>query len=103
MNLAIASVAFTEGNKWRLSDGSSTFHATIADEGFLARVDRGEERFGKGDILRVELHMTQSRGDVGLTTTYVVEHVIDHIPTVRPVSLFDHEPDGDVAEEDGGT
>ena len=46
-------------------------------------------------ILRVEMHMMQSRGDSGLTTTYAVERVIDYIPAVRPVSLFDLDPENE--------
>jgi hypothetical protein len=35
------SVAFTEGNKWRFSDGDATFFAAIEDPSFLASVDLG--------------------------------------------------------------
>lgn len=88
LNVTIASVAFTEGNKWRLSDGSSVFYAAIADEGFLQAVDRGEEAFRKGDILRCEMRVEQFRTvDGGLTTERTVTRVLQHIPATAPVAL----------------
>lgn len=94
----IASVAFVEGNKWRLNDGESTFYAVVADEGFLERVDRNEERFGKGDLLRVRLSTKQWRSEGGLRAEHTVERVIEHIAAARQLRLpfvdADAEPDG---------
>ncbi len=42
MNLRLVSVAFAEGNKWRVSDGEQTFFVTIEDEAFLARIEANE-------------------------------------------------------------
>ena len=36
--LRIVSPSFKEDNKWRVNDGTSTFYASLADPGFLARV-----------------------------------------------------------------
>ncbi|MCK5235729.1 MAG: hypothetical protein KAR06_01995, partial [Deltaproteobacteria bacterium] len=53
IKLRIEAPTFIEGNKWRFSDGSQKFLAKIDDEEFLAKVDKGVERFGKGDELFV--------------------------------------------------
>lgn len=60
--LEIASVAFVHGNKWRFSEGESTFHASIEDDRFLADVEGGAEAFRSGDLLRCRLRQTQTRG-----------------------------------------
>lgn len=52
-NLQIIGVTFQDKNKWRFSDGiSTTFYADMLDEDFLAKIDRHEILFGKGDIIR---------------------------------------------------
>lgn len=76
--LQIESAVFKDGNKWRLSDGSNTFFATITDEDFLARVESGRERFGKGDLLVVNLRRVQYITDAGLKTEVTVEKVLEH-------------------------
>ena len=76
--LQIESAVFKDGNKWRFSDGASSFFAEITDQGFLARIDSGDERFGKGDVLVVDLRRIQSITDTGLKSEYVVERVREH-------------------------
>lgn len=76
--LAIESAVFREGNKWRFSDGTATFHAEILDVDFLARIETGEERFGKGDQLIVDLRRSQLQADGKLRTDYAVVKVIEH-------------------------
>lgn len=76
--LQLESVVFKDGNKWRLNDGSTVFFASINDKAFLARVELGEERFGKGDILVVSLRRVQSITDAGLKTELSVERVLEH-------------------------
>ncbi len=87
MNLTITSVSFAEGNKWRLSDGETTFFATIGDDAFLARVQSGDEAFRKNDILRCRLQIQQWQTEDGLRTTYTVVKVLQHIPASRPLPL----------------
>lgn len=60
MVASIASAAFVEGNKWRLSDGERSFWAAIEDPGFLDRIDAGEP-FRKGDMLRCRMRVEQNR------------------------------------------
>lgn len=99
MAVAIAAVSFTEGNKWRLSDGDRTFFATIADDRFIERVLLGEESFRNGDLLRCNMRIQQTRTDDGvLHTDYTVTRVIEHIPAHRPVQMEIY--DADASESD---
>jgi hypothetical protein len=82
------SVAFTEGNKWRFSDGDATFFAAIEDPAFLAAVNLGTERFAKNDMLRVELRSRQTRDASGLHVERAVTRVIQHIPGAVQLDLF---------------
>lgn len=76
--LQIESAVFKDGNKWRLSDGTTSFFAEINDRDFLSRIERGEARFGKGDVLVVDLRRIQSITDSGLKSEYKVEKVTEH-------------------------
>jgi hypothetical protein len=81
-------VAFTEGNKWRFSDGESTFHAAIYDVEFLSRVNAGTERFAKNDMLRVRLHVKQTRDGDGLHMERTVTEVLAHLSGAVQLDLF---------------
>jgi len=75
--LQIESAVFREGYKWRFSDGGGAFYAEIADDDFLARVNAGE-RFGKLDVLLVDLQRIQSITDNGLRVRHVIIRVHEH-------------------------
>lgn len=75
--LQIESVAFKDGNKWRVHDGASQFYATIEDVDFLAKIDAGE-RFGKGDVLIVDLRQTQTVVGAKLANDFAIVKVIEH-------------------------
>ena len=76
--LEIISPQFREGTKWRFQHGSVTFFAAIADEAFLSRVAQGDERFGSGDVLTVDLETKETvvggRVDVARTIILVRAH-----------------------------
>jgi len=76
--LQIESAVFKDGNKWRFSDGSNSFFAEISDKAFRARIDSGDERFGKGDVLIVDLRRVQSITDTGLKSEYIIDRVREH-------------------------
>ncbi len=76
--LQIESPVFKDDNKWRFSDGATSFFAEIADKSFLERVNAGQERFGKGDVLIVDLRRIQSITDNGLKLEYIVAKVSEH-------------------------
>lgn len=95
-------VAFTEGNKWRFSDGDAIFFAAIEDLDFLAAVNLGTERFAKNDMLRVLLRTRQTRDASGLHVERAVVRVLRHIPGAVQLDLFaqDAEPPGDSGSEE---
>lgn len=76
--IQIESICFKENNKWKFSNGSVVFNAQITDSEFLRKVDNGELRFGKGDILRVQLKTSQFIVHNKLKTEYQVVKVIEH-------------------------
>lgn len=59
MIVHIVAPVFQDGNKWRFSDGERTFNASLLDGDFLILVNKGE-RFGKGDILDVDMRSIQT-------------------------------------------
>ncbi len=77
----ILSVSFKEDNKWRLSDGSSTIYAEMADEHFLDRIEKNLVSFSKGDTLVCTVRTTQTLdANGGLKATHIIERVVKHIP-----------------------
>jgi len=76
--LQIISVSFQESNKWRFSDGASTFYAPILDTEFMARVQSNKTNFAKDDILMVVLRKRQFENTEGLKTEYEVLAVKEH-------------------------
>lgn len=82
--LQIESAVFKDGNKWRFNDGASPFFAELRDPAFMARIESGLERFGKGDLLIVDLRRVQSVTDNGLRLEYTVERVLEHREPLQP-------------------
>jgi hypothetical protein len=77
--LQLVSVTFRDDNKWRVSDGVSTFYADMEDPEYLRLVDRGEVRFSSNDILYVQLRRRryldgQGKMKVEATILRVIEH-----------------------------
>ncbi|PMS18899.1 hypothetical protein C0Z18_16205 [Trinickia dabaoshanensis] len=75
--LQIESLTFKDGNKWRVSDGNATYYVAIEDKRFLAKIDAGE-RFGKGDVLLVDLRQVQTIEGGKLVTESMIVEVIEH-------------------------
>lgn len=75
--LLLESVVFKEDNKWRVHDGQYPFHAALEDEEFLAKINAGE-RFGKGDVLVVDLRQVQTIDNGQLKTEYSIVKVHEH-------------------------
>ncbi len=87
MTLIIEAPVFKDGNKWRFSDGQSSFYADILDLEFLSNVDKGEP-FAKGDLLRVDLRITQERAGIKITSERAVIKVNQHISGQKQNSLL---------------
>lgn len=86
--LSLESAVFKDGNKWKLSDGQTSFHASIDDVDFIARVESGEERFGKGDALVVEMRIVQSRTAGSFKTERSILKVHEHRTQFQQKSLL---------------
>ncbi len=84
--LKVESAVFKDGNKWRFTDGSRSFYASIEDSEFMARVESGDERFGKADVLLVDLRQIQYAIDGELKSEYRIVRVIEHrLPLQKPL------------------
>lgn len=77
-NLQLVSLSFREDNKWRFSEGATTFYATIADERFLDGINKNEVSFSKGDILKAHVRKHQWLAGEELKTEYVIKEVKEH-------------------------
>ncbi|MCK0510925.1 hypothetical protein [Aromatoleum buckelii] len=87
MTLILVAPVFQDGNKWRFSDGATTFSAAILDEAFLERVNGGE-RFGKGDALEVEMLIVQTRSASKISLDRSVLKVIEHREAAQQTRLL---------------
>jgi hypothetical protein len=87
MALSIRSLAFQEGNKWRLFDGQNIITATIEDPDFLSLVDRSVARFAKGDILMCTVRTVQMQTAEGLKTEHTVLRVDEHRPAPTQLTI----------------
>lgn len=77
-NVQLVNVAFQESNKWRFSDGTTSFFATVTDNAFIYRVQNDVETFAKNDILKVKLRKLQYESPSGIRTEYFVLDVLEH-------------------------
>ena len=81
---SIVSLAFREGNKWRLTDGQSTFSVSMKDGEFQTKVDNSEIAFSSGDTLICDLRIVQWQTNRGIKTEYEVVKIHDHKPARQP-------------------
>lgn len=89
MSVSIAAISFLEGNKWRLSDGTRVFYATMRDDDFLQRVQTGEP-FAANDTMRVRMTLRQTIEGGGLRGEYFVDQVLEHTRALhQPAIPFD--------------
>jgi hypothetical protein len=80
--LVITKPSFVRGTKWRmLHPLASHIGVEITDDDFLAKVESGKERFGKGDVLDVDLQTVKYWSDIYKThipKNWIVTHVYSH-------------------------
>jgi hypothetical protein len=75
--IQIESISFKENTKWKFSTGGVTFFADIKDDTFLHSVDSGA-RFGKGDLLKVEIIEVQTMANGKLKSEFTIRSVLEH-------------------------
>ena len=85
----IETAAFKDNAKWKVKIGEQlSVFVSISDDAFLAAIDRGEERFGKGDVLLVELETSQTLSNGKIMVSYNIRKVIEHKTSAEQLSLF---------------
>ncbi len=85
--LQIINVAFEHG-KWKFSDGSDQFFATIEDEDFLTSVAQNQQQFGSTDTLKVTLKTEQYIDKDGiLRKDNTVLKVLEHVKGTQQITL----------------
>lgn len=87
-NLQAIGISFVDGNKWRFSDGNSSFFAEVRDNGFIEKIQSNLVTFAKHDILKVKLRQKQYLTDTGIKTEYEVLEVLDHRRATKQLNLF---------------
>ena len=90
MVLHLESPVFKDGNKWRFFDGQQSFHATIDDREFLAKVDAGEP-FRKGDVIVADVRISQTQEGVRLTAERIIVKVLEHKERPHQFHFLDSE------------
>ncbi|MFQ3490064.1 hypothetical protein P9387_17705, partial [Enterobacter asburiae] len=80
-------ISFREGHKWNFSDGANPFQAEVSDEKFLKAIDEQSVAFAKGDLLLVDLKITQYLADKGIRTSYEIVNVKKIINPHRQIDL----------------
>lgn len=85
--LQVINVSFSEGNKWRFSDGSASFLAEITDKHFLQDVNSMKLNFSKGDMLLADLKVTQYMSGDAIKTSYEVTKVKKQINPQRQIEF----------------
>lgn len=80
-------ISFREGHKWQFSDGTSPFQASVSDEKFLKAIDEQSVTFAKGDLLLVDLKITQYLVEKGIKTSYEIVTVKKIINPQRQIDL----------------
>ncbi|MEB7889781.1 hypothetical protein NGK36_10785 [Hafnia alvei] len=80
-------ISFREGHKWQFSDGASPFQASVSDEKFLKAIDEQSVAFAKGDLLLVDLKITQFLAEKGIKTSYEIVTVKKIINPQRQIDL----------------
>lgn len=90
--MAVATVSFAEGYKWRFTEGDAIFTASIEDPAFRRRIDDGEA-FQKGDALECRMRVVQSQRGRALHVERTVVEVRKHLPRGTQLLLGEGEPD----------
>ncbi|HCM1914676.1 TPA: hypothetical protein N3A33_000513 [Salmonella enterica subsp. salamae serovar 28:r:e,n,z15] len=85
--LQLIDISFNEEHKWRFYDGTGSFHALVSDKKFIKDIDLQAINFAKGDILLVDLKITQHIHPGGIKTAYEVVRVKEIINPARQIDL----------------
>lgn len=91
--LQLVSVAFRDDNKWRVSDGVSTFYVAMLDAAYSREIELGNVRFSANDLLFVRLVRRRYLDGHGkLKTEAEIIKVLDHQAGARQYNLDIEDP-----------
>jgi len=85
--LSIANLSFTEGNKWRMTDGDSSIFVNILDEKFLQDIDDDRVAFSKHDVFICEVETVYTRTSKGLDKETNLIKVLERLPAYKSTNL----------------
>jgi len=85
--LTVVTISFTEGHKWKFSDGNVEFYATISDENFVNKVQQNKDGFFKDDLFRVKLREKQWISDSGIKSDYEIIQILEHRSGAKQIKL----------------
>ncbi len=86
-SVQIVRIDFNQENKWRFTDGTISFYATILDEVFLHKVSLNEISFASGDLLRVRVLQRQRVDEGRIKSEYFITEVLEHQTAYRQIRL----------------
>ena len=96
----LISPVFQEDNKWRMSDGSVSFHVEMLDKDFIGQVQNSEIAFAKGDLLTLKITESKVITASGLKTVRKAMKVAGRRSRARQLPL-PIEPASNEAAKDG--
>ena len=85
--LQIENIAFEHNNKWKFSEDTNKFWASIEDKDFLEKVEKNQTQFGSTDILKVRLRKKTYYTNEGLKNDYIIEKVLEHQKGAQQIEL----------------
>ncbi len=88
--LSIFKLVFKENYKWEFFYQGVKIYATIKDNSFFKKIEKGEIAFRSGDKMVVDLEIDQIFNEAANTfvnESYHILNVIHHIPRVAPIQL----------------
>lgn len=86
--LKIVSLVFDEAQKWRFTDGDTTFWAKVEDKDFWNSVNSSEQAFRNGDRLKAVCRIVQRIGVNGnIITERNIIKVIEVLPKPTQIKL----------------
>ncbi len=85
----IETAAFKDKAKWKVKIGEqNSVFASIEDQQFVDRIDKGVELFGKGDVLLVDMETKQTLSNGKISIQYTIKKVHDHKRSPEQLAMF---------------
>ncbi len=85
--LSVFKIVFRENYKWEFFYQGTKIYASLKDETFFGRIEKGEVAFRSGDRLMVDLEIEQTFNEAANTfvnSSYNILKVLEHIPRISP-------------------